>query len=231
MGPISKSDQISLVEDPHGDAMQCLARAYPDLYQRANEANWLVSVLAHGTSDWEEAPISEKVDFLWELAQVGVPLAGILEDAFMRIHLETIVPEGDTPWNMSARGLWKLLEEARRQGKAKLVRAGGKGGRKRHSTVTRDMLWKDIEALGGICAFLRMNASSTGDAFVVDRIRVLDSAKRAGWNPEDLLACALEKLEEGYRDQPNKDWCREAGMTMGRLFEWSLRNRDRSSIN
>ena len=59
-----------------------------------------------------------------------------------------------------------------------------------------------------------------------DRIGRLASlwqlAKRAGWDPEALLGHAMKKLSESYRDKPGEYWCREAGKSMGRLFQWAF---------
>ena len=202
--------------------MGYLSRAFPELHERAVDAEWMKSPLAHGTPEWEMSPISEKVVFIHELANAGMDPSWFLEHAFQECEEETDIPEGDTVWNMAGRGLWKLLEEARRQGAPRFHRYRNKGCRKRPVPLTRNMLWKEIEALGGICALLEMETSSPGESYVLRRLRLLDSAKRAGWNPEELLGYGLKKLAEKYPDPSEEYWSRVAGKSMGRLFQWTF---------
>ena len=226
MNLLSETEKEYRAVDPYAYDMASLCVAYPDLYGQIVETNGFEWFLAHGTPEWEEISVAEKVELLGKLAGVGIDPEVILADALLKIHVDTIVLEGDTPWKMAGRGFWALLIEARRQNVSRIVRPKKKGVGECPIPLTREMLWKDIEIVGGICSLLKMDGSSTEDAFVVNRIRLLDSTKRAGWSPEDLLAYAMEKLAKSYRDdKPGKDWFREAGKTMGRLFEWALLKR------
>ena len=65
--------QAEWLKEPYNCAVNYISRTFPELYDRYIQANtWIESPLAHGTPEWEEVVISEKVAFIHELAKAGL---------------------------------------------------------------------------------------------------------------------------------------------------------------